>query len=306
MNMLQAMEVFVGVVDAGGFARAAERLQLRRPAVTKAIQQLELELGVQLRRRSTRKLSVTTEGADFYARCNKPLGDVADTLAYFSPTRPPKGPVRVDLPISLVNPIIIPALPQFQALHPDIDLTIRTSDHLVDLVKEGVDCALRLGEIEDSGLIVRRMGAVPMLTCAAPSYLTKHGKPKKIEDLDAHVAVNFLIGHSRRTMDWVFREDGRDIPISMRSGVVVDDSEALVGCAVAGLGLAQAPQPTLLPHVQTGALVEILKDAPVPPKPISLMLTDRRFANPAVQAFADWVRDLVKSHPLNRPFPRGK
>ncbi|MNS02895.1 HTH-type transcriptional regulator DmlR [compost metagenome] len=306
MNMLQAMEVFVEVVDAGSFAAAAERLRLQRPAVTKAVQQLEHQLGVQLLHRTTRKVTVTTEGVAFYTRCNKLLADVADTLAHFSPDRPPKGPLRVDLPISLAKAIIIPALPDFQARYPDVALTLRSSDHQVDLVGEGIDCAVRVGELADSSLIVRKIGIQPMMTCAAPTYVAAHGLPSSVDDLDDHVAVNFLFDHTRRTMDWVFQVEGRLVSKTVRSGIVVDDSEALVGCAIAGMGLVQAPQASLLPHVQAGALVEVLGHVPPPAKAVSLISTDRRFTNPAVQAFAGWVQALLGAHPLNQLFPSRK
>jgi DNA-binding transcriptional LysR family regulator len=306
MNMLQAMEVFVEVVDAGGFGRAADRLQLQRPAITKAVQQLERQLGVQLLHRTTRKISLTAEGAAFYARCNRLLGDVAETLSSFSLTRPAAGPVRVDVPISLAKNIVIPALPDFHDRFPEIVLTLRSSDHHVDLVEESIDCAVRLGELEDSSLTVRRIGSVPMMTCAAPSYIERYGEPVTLEALDDHVAANFLIDHTRRTMDWSFTAPEGVVSKSLRSSIVVDESEALVGCAVAGLGLVQAPQLALLPHVQTGALVEVLAQYPPPPKAISLLSTDRRFKKPAVQAFADWVQAVVSSHPLNQLFPRRK
>ncbi|KQP94185.1 transcriptional regulator, partial [Methylobacterium sp. Leaf119] len=278
----------------GGFARAAERLRLHRPAVTKAVQHLEAELGVQLLHRTTRKLSVTAEGAIFHERCRNVLADVADTLATFSPTRPPKGPVRVDVPISLAKAVIIPALPGFCERYPEVELTLRSSDHQVDLVGEGVDCAVRIGTLEDSGLSVRRIGTVPMLTCAAPAYLARHGKPTGLENLDGHLAVNFLIRHTRRTMDWNFLIDGRTVARSLRSGIVVDDTEAMVTGAIAGLGLIQAPRPSLQPHVNAGTLVEILPDLATVPKPISLLSTDRRFAVPAVKAFVEWVQGLLR------------
>ena len=306
MNMLQAMEVFVAVVDAGGFGRAADRLGLQRPAVTKAVQQLEREIGVQLLHRTTRKISLTAEGGAFYARCNKLLDEVAETLASFSTTRPAKGPVRVDLPISLAKNIVIPALPDFRARFADVVLTLRSSDRHVDLVEESVDCAVRVGGLEDSSLIVRRIGSVPMMTCAAPSYLERNGAPTTLEALDEHVAANFLVDHTRRTMDWSFATGSGVVTKSLRSSIVVDESEPLVDCAVAGLGLVQAPQLALLPHVRSGALIEVPAQYPPPPKPISLISTDRRFKNPAVQAFADWVQALIDGHPLNQSFPTGK
>ncbi|WP_420996193.1 LysR substrate-binding domain-containing protein [Cupriavidus sp. 30B13] len=292
MNMFEAMGIFVQVVDHGSFARAAQANQLHRPAVTKAIQQLEQELGVQLLRRTTRKLSMTEEGEEFYQRCTQLLGDFADALALFSPTHPPKGKLRLDVPTAVAKAIIVPALPDFRRRYPAIELILRCSDHPVDLIGEGVDCAVRLGELADSSLVARRVGTIPMVTCGSPDYLSRHGTPACLDDLDRHVAVNFLIQHGRRTLEWQFEADGAIVSKHVHSDIVVDDSEAFHACGLAGMGLLQGLRPALQPYIDAGQLVEILPGIKAVPRPISVVVTERRYRPPKVDAFIGWLARL--------------
>lgn len=207
-NMLEYMGIFVQVVEQGSFTRAADTLQLHRPAVSKAIQQLEDELGVKLLHRTTRKLNMTAEGDEFYQRARQVLADVNDMMASFSPTQPPRGRLRLDAPLALAHTIIIPAIAEFQAQYPDIDIVLSASDKITDLITEGVDCVIRLGELEDSSFVSRRLGQVRMATCASPDYIRQYGQPNTPDDLAHHKAVNFFSEHSREVMNWKFVENG--------------------------------------------------------------------------------------------------
>lgn len=289
MNMIEAMEIYVAVVEQGSYTRAAESLRLHRPALSKAIQNLEQELNVQLLHRTTRKIHVTPEGDEFYGRCKQLLADLSDTVAWFSPDRPPRGKLRVDVPVTLAKAFIIPSLPRFRELYPEIELILGSSDHQVDLIAEGIDCAVRLGELDSSSLVARRIGTVSMVTCAAPSYLEQHGAPTALDDLNDHFAVNFLIDHRRQIMPWKFQIDGESQSVTLKSGIVVDDSEAFLCCGLAGLGILQGLRPSLQPHIESGELVEILPDLKTIPKPVSLLLTDRKYRSPKVRAFMDWL-----------------
>jgi DNA-binding transcriptional LysR family regulator len=292
MNMIEAMEIFVAVVEQRSYTRAAEALQLHRPALSKAIQNLESELNVQLLHRTTRRVNVTPEGEEFYNRCKQLLGDLADTFDWFSPTRPPRGKLRVDVPVVLAKAIIIPALPGFRDLYPQVELTLGSTDHQIDLIAEGIDCAVRLGELDDSSLIARRIGLVPMVTCAAPSYLERFGTPKSLDELDNHVAVNFLIEHRRKIMPWKFQDGDGVISVKVQSGIVVDDSEAFLSCGLAGLGLLQGLRPSLQRHIDSGELIEVLPQLRTVAKPVSMLLTDRRHLSPKVRVFMEWLMEL--------------
>lgn len=181
LNMLEAMNIYVNVVEQGSFIRAAEVLELHRPAVTRAVQNLEHDLGVKLLHRTTRQVSMTDEGEEFYQRCLSLLSELDDVRRLFSRTQPPKGRLRLDVPITLARAVIIPALGDFQNRYPDIEIVLGTSDRKIDLIAERVDCVIRFGELNDSSFVARRLGTAAMVTCAAPSlfegdYVMKYNR----------------------------------------------------------------------------------------------------------------------------------
>lgn len=262
LNMLEAMNIYVNVVEQGSFIRAAEVLELHRPAVTRAVQNLEHDLGVKLLHRTTRQVSMTDEGEEFYQRCLSLLSELDDVRRLFSSTQPPKGRLRLDVPITLARAVIIPALGDFQNRYPDIEIVLGSSDRKIDLIAERVDCVIRLGELNDSSFVARRLGTAAMVTCAAPSYLAKHGTPHSIDELmTSHRAVNFFSNHSLQIMEWKFTVDGSIASIKVPSSIL-------------------------------GELTEILTDFPPPPKPVSLLYPDRRYLAPKVRVFIDWLCEV--------------
>jgi len=164
MDRLQTMQIFVRIIDLGSFTRAADALQLHRPAVTKAVQPLEQELGIRLLNRSTRRVSATAEGEAFYAGCVQLLANVNETFASFTQQRAsPKGRLRLEIATAVARAIVIPALPAFQQQYPHIELVLGASDQPADLIGEGIDCVVRLGDLRDSSMVARRIGAMPMV-----------------------------------------------------------------------------------------------------------------------------------------------
>lgn len=294
-NMLEAMGIYVQVVEQRSFIRAADVLQLHRPAVTRAVQNLEKDLGVKLLHRTTRKVSMTAEGEAFYQRCLSLLRELDDVRSSFSLTQPPRGRLRLDVPITLASAVIIPALSDFQSRYPDIEIVLGVSDRKIDLIAEGVDCVIRLGELEDSCFVARRLGTASMVTCAAPAYLEKYGTPTSIKALSAHRAVNFFSNHSRDIMEWKFTVEGQVMALKMNSSILVDNSEAFLSCGLAGLGILQGLRPSLAPLIEQGRLVEILSDFPPPAKPISVLYPDRRYLSPKVRVFIDWIHEILGS-----------
>ncbi|WP_322982045.1 LysR family transcriptional regulator [Pseudomonas sp. C11] len=294
MNLIEAMQMFVAVVEHGSYTKAAEALNVHRPALSKLIQNLEQELGVQLLHRTTRRVNTTPAGDEFYERSLKLLADLADTLDWFSPTRPPRGKLRVDMQTVLGHAVIIPRLPELMERYPGLEISLCASDNLNDLIAEGIDCSVRLGELDDSSLVAKRIGDIALVTCAAPAYVKKHGLPRTLDDLRAHVAVNFMIEQRRQVMPWRFRSDGGTISIKMRSGIVVDSAEALLYCALAGIGMVQGLRPALQRYIDSGRLVEVLPDVPVEPKAVSVLFPDRRHLSPNVRVFVEWVSALFQ------------
>ncbi|WP_368541896.1 LysR family transcriptional regulator [Enterobacter soli] len=295
-RMFELMNIFVEVAEQGSFARAADVLHLHRPAVTKAIQQLEDDLGTRLMHRTTRRISLTSEGEAFLQRAKMLLNDVDDVMASFSSTRPPRGRLRVDTPLSLAHAILIPALSAFQARYPDIEIELTSSDHRVDMVAEGIDCVIRMGELQDSSLVSRRLGEARLVTCAAPAYLDRCGEPKTPDDLAGHNAVMFFAGHSRTVMDWRFTQNGEARILRPARTMLVDNSDILLSCGLAGLGILQGIHAVLAPHLQAGRLVEVLGEYTTAAKPVSVLYPDRRYLAPKVRVFVDWLSELFAAN----------
>ncbi|EJQ1494566.1 LysR family transcriptional regulator [Erwinia sp. Eh17-17] len=291
--MIEYLNIFIQVVEQGSFTKAADVLQIHRPTVSKAIQQIENDLGVKLIHRTTRKLSVTAEGDEFYHHARHVLAEVNDMMASFSPTLPPRGRLRLDVPLALAHAILIPNLRDFRALYPGIEVVLVSSDKKTDLITEGVDCLVRLGALQDSSFVSRRLGDIRMVTCAAPSYLREHGRPETLADLDQHQAVNFFSDHSREVMEWKFIEDGSVVSLRPASSMLVDNSDILLSCGLAGLGIIQATFDALAPHLSSGALEEVLTQYPSVSKPVSVMYPDRRYLSPKVRVFIDWFTDVM-------------
>jgi LysR family transcriptional regulator for bpeEF and oprC len=299
MDRLQAMQVFTRVVDTNSFTRAAETLDLPRASVTTIIQNLEAFLGTRLMHRTTRRLSLTPDGAAYYERCVRILADVEETEASFqSGNKKPHGKLRIDMPGSIGRLLVIPSLCEFHTRYPDIDLQLGLSDRPVDLLQEGVDCVVRVGALQDSSLVARRIGLFEGVTCAAPDYIERAGVPTSLEDLENHKAVNYFSSRTGRTLDWAFMVDGKEVEVKMKSIVSVNDADAYVTCGVEGFGLIQPALFMVLPHLRSGQLVEVLPELKPLPMPISAVYPHSRHLSPKVRVFVDWIAELFDRCPL--------
>ncbi|MBB3264916.1 LysR family transcriptional regulator for bpeEF and oprC [Azospirillum sp. OGB3] len=298
MDKLHAMRVFVRVVEVNSFTKAADTLGLPRASVTTTIQNLEAALGVRLLQRTTRKLSLTLDGAAYLEGATRILSDLEEIETSFTSARKtPRGRLRVDMPGSVGRLIIIPTIHEFHARYPDIEIMIGMSDRPIDLIQEGVDCVLRVGELLDSSLIARRVGAFRPVTVASPAYLARHGTPRTIEELEGHTAVNYFT-RTGKMHEMSFERDGVTHEVKLNGPVSVNDADAYVTCALEGLGIGQIARFMALPHLRSGALVEILKDWRPALMPISALYPHNRHLSPKVRAFVDWVAELFEGCPL--------
>lgn len=299
MDRFQAMQVFVRVVDANSFSRAADSLGLPRATVTNIIQNLERLLQVRLLNRSTRRLSLTPDGAAYYERCVGILADIEDAESAFrEASRQPRGRLRIDLPAALGRLVLIPRLHDFHTRYPEVELAIGMSDRPVDMVREAVDCAIRVGNLPDSSLVARRVGTFFGVTCAAPSYLERYGEPGTIAELADHRAVNYFSSLTGRTFDFDFVVDGQAVEVKMNGVVSVNEADAYLACALQGLGLVQVPRFMALPHLESGALREVLPEWSPTPMPVSVVYPANRHLSPKVRAFVDWVAEHFAACPL--------
>lgn len=295
VDLFQSMQVFAAVVESGSFSKAADQLEISRPAVTLAIKGLESELGVRLLHRTTRRTSPTTEGAAYFERVARILGDVAEAREHVTTgpgRRTVRGKLRIDIPVALAKSLIVPALKQFRDLYPEVELVIGVSDNPIDLVADGVDCVVRIGDLADSSLIARQIGHARLLTCAAPAYLAARGAPRTLDELASHSVVGFFSGR-RKVLDWWFVFDGKQTAYKIKAAVLVNDSESLVDAGVAGLGLFQALDIGVRRHLKSGALQLVLQHVETPLRQVTVLLPSKRHVPPQVRAFVDWVSRLM-------------
>jgi LysR family transcriptional regulator for bpeEF and oprC len=298
MNKLLAMEVFVQVVDAGGFTRAAEHMQMPKATVSTLVQALEQTLAVKLLHRTTRRVSVTSDGAAYYEHCLRILSDVREAEESLSRNRAtPSGRLRVDVATGIANGVIIPALPDFFARYPDILLELGCSDRPVDLIEEGVDCAIRGGALPDSGLIARRVGVLNFVTCATPAYLDRHGRPNHPSELTAHRCINYFSSKTGKTYDWDFSRGDERIDIAAPARLAVNDSAAYVSAGLAGLGIVQMTSHAFDPLRASGQLELVLPDWTNMSLPLNVVYPQNRHLSAKVRVFVEWIADLFLSHP---------
>ncbi|ARP96757.1 LysR family transcriptional regulator [Bordetella genomosp. 13] len=298
MDRFQAMQVFVRVVEANSFTRAADGLALPRTTVTTIIQNLERHLGVRLLNRTTRRISLTPDGAAYYKHSTRILAEVEETEACLQDSASrPQGRLRIDVPPAIGNQILLPALCEFHSKYPDVELVIGLSDRRVDLVQEAVDCVIRGGPLEDSSLVARRIGILQSVTCASPDYLERHGMPHALEDLQRHQAVHYFWA-SGRNCNWDFVIDGKEQQVDVPGSVSVNDWMAHLTCGLKGFGMIQTARFMALPHMLKGDLVEVLPQWRPSPTPISLLYLQSRQLSPKVRAFSDWVAGLFAACPL--------
>lgn len=293
MDRFDAMRIFTRIVELRSFTQAAHDLGYPKATVTHAIKQLEARLRVRLLQRTTRQVTPTLDGEAYYQRCVRLLADLEETESVFtSAAQQPAGKLRVDLHATLAMHFVMPVLGQFCARHPLIELEIGMGDRLVDLVREGVDCVLRVGELGDSSMVARRVARLEQLTCASPAYLAAHGTPRTLAELDGHRAVNFFSAQTGKVWPFDFKLDGQRHSVSLPGTVSVNNADAYHACCRAGMGLIQAPRYHLEQALATGELVEVLAPLRPDPLPVSVLYPHHRQLSPRVRVFADWVAGL--------------
>lgn len=293
MDRLQAMRLFTRIVDLGSFSRAAEQLDLPRASATQIIKQLETHLGVRLLLRTTRQVSTTLDGAAYYQRCVAILADIDEAEASFTQAaRHPQGKLKVDLPGSLARLRVIPALADFYRAYPQITLEIGISDRYIDLVRDGVDCVLRAGELADSTLVARRLTLLPQITCASSDYLARHGTPQNLDELMAHQAVDYFSASSGKALPLEFVVAGQTQTLRLSAALAVNNADAYVAACEAGLGIVQVPLYHVAAQLAAGTLLELLPQQRPPALPLSVLYPQHRQLSPRLRVFVDWLAAL--------------
>ncbi|HEU4777106.1 MAG TPA: LysR family transcriptional regulator [Telluria sp.] len=293
MDQLLAIRAFARVVEAGTFTKAADSLDMPNATLTKLVQSLEAHLRVKLLQRTTRKVSVTPEGAAYYEKTMRLLKELDDIDTSFSAAQArPRGHLRIDIGSSTASDVLIPALPEFLARFPDIRIDLGVSDRNADLVGDNVDCVIRGGMLTDMGLVGRQIGLASMVTCATPAYLREHGVPTHPDQLaSGHYVVSYLFAKSNRAAPLKFKKDGEKIELQGERVVGVNESNAHVAAALAGLGVIQTFTYAAREHIASGALVPILQDWRPDPYPFHVVYPPNRHLTNRLRVFIDWVSD---------------
>lgn len=301
MNPLEAMQIFVRVAELASYTRAAESLGMPKASMSTAVQQLESELGTQLLHRTTRKVQMTLDGRACYERCKDLLADVDELRSMFQQgPQELRGRLRVDMPTGIARTTVIPQLTEFLRQHPRLEIELSCTDRKVDLVREGFDCVMRVGSVDDVSLIARPLGMFAVTNCASPEYVRTHGMPRTVEDLAQHQLIHYVGTFGAKSMGFEYHDGVAYRTVDMPGAITVNSAEAYQETCLAGLGIIQAPGPGMRMLIEQGLLVEVAPELRAEPMPVWLLYAQRRNLSQRVQVFMTWIADLLKPHLLPR------
>lgn len=302
MNQLEAMQIFVRVAELASYTRAAESLGMPKASMSTAVQQLENELGTQLLHRTTRKVQMTLDGRACYERCKDLLADMDELRSMFQHgPQALRGRLRVDMPTLVARSTVIPQLPEFLRQHPLLEIELSCTDRKVDLVREGFDCVMRVGSVEDSSLVARPLGAFAIANYASPEYVRRHGMPRDVADLAKHRLIHYVSTLGAKSMGFEYHDGTAYRTVDMPGVITVNSAEAYQESCLAGLGIIQAPTSGLRQLVAEGRLVEVAPELRAEPMPVWLLYAQRRNLSGRVQVFMSWIADLMRPQLIPLP-----
>lgn len=297
-DSIQGISVFVRVAEARSFTVAARKLGITPSGASKAITRLEDRLGVRLVHRTTRSVSLTDDGTAFYDRCRQILGELEDAEAAVTRRRArPGGRLRVQMPVGFGQRILVPLLAQFVEQYPELVIDAELSDRDPDLADEGLDAAVKIGDLGDARLIARRLCDLRFVTVASPQYLERYGEPRTPDELEHHRRLVYYIPHTHRYREWHFSSDGVPYSRAYTGTLNLNNSQALLEAAIAGAGVANVS--TFIAHdaVRAGTLKAILRDHVGVGPAVWVVYLERRHLSPRVQAFVQFLTDRIPALP---------
>jgi DNA-binding transcriptional LysR family regulator len=288
MDKLEAMNVLAKVVSSGSFAEAARRLGVTRSAISKAINQLEQELGVRLLDRTTRRVTPTEAGLAYYERCLAILAQIAETEAQISRLHDePKGVLKVNAPMSFGTLYLGNAIADFMERYGDLKVELTLNDRMIDPLEEGVDVTVRIGAMVDSSLIARRISTARVVLVASPDYLARHGEPETPADLVSHKCLHY--GHSTTVPRWQLTENGQAITVPVAACLSSNNGDTLRDAALKGIGIARLPSFLVGPDVADGRLSVVLAAYPPQNVTIHALYAPNRFLAAKTRVFIDFL-----------------
>lgn len=299
MDRFDQYRVFAQVAEMGSFIKAAHALELPRASVSAAVQQLEAQVGARLLHRTTRQVRLTADGAQLLERIRPLLAEVEDIDQLFQASqRQAAGRLNVDVPSRIARRLIAPAMPALLRRHPRLQLALGSGDRAIDLVREGVDCAVRIGVLHSSSLVVRPLGSLALVNCASPAYLREHGEPGHPGELAAgHWTVGYASPQTGRALPWECATTrGETNLVEAASRVVVNNAESYIACCLAGLGLIQIPRYDVQHLLDSGQLVEVMPDQRAASMPVALLYPHRRQRSRRLAVFLEWFEALMRPH----------
>jgi LysR family transcriptional regulator for bpeEF and oprC len=297
MDRLDAMRVFCTVVEAGGFSKAADKLGMSTSSVTNQVAALEVHFKIKLLHRTTRRMSLTDEGRQCYEQAQRLLEGMQELEGSLQGAdERPRGSLRVDVPALVARRFIAPALPRFLQAYPEITLHLSASDRHIDMVDDGVDVLVRIGELPDSALLATTLLRTRYVCCASPAFVARHGAPQTIDELDQFACLNFIYPKSRQLRPWQFEVDGAHVTRLPRAVMALDHAESLVEAAVAGCGIVQLTTLSVDEEVRRGTLVPLLQPFSAAGPDLSVLYAQRRHRAAKVKVFVDFVQALFGAH----------
>ncbi|KWI54706.1 LysR family transcriptional regulator [Burkholderia pseudomultivorans] len=304
MDWIEPLQIFVRVADMGSFTHSAESLGISKGRTSAVLSKLEAEVGARLLHRTTRSVRLTEDGRAFYERALALLADLDELQVMFDgKQRVLRGALRVDLPTEIARNIVVPALPDFIAEYPELKIELSSTDRRTDLVQEGIDCVVRVGPLEDSSLVARRIGSLRMVNAGSPGYLARYGMPQTLDDLvaDGHRIVHYSPTLGSRPLGWEYAEEGGYRTLPLQGMLQVNSVQTYEAAGLAGIGLIQAAEFGLRGYIDSGALIEVLPNFRAPPLPVSLIVAHRKNMSRRVRAFMEWVEGVLHPYLENEP-----
>jgi DNA-binding transcriptional LysR family regulator len=296
MTTLENIRVFVRTVELESFSETGRSMRLSPAVVSHRIRSLERQLGCRLFNRTTRKMHLTEQGRIYYENCLEVMSAVERAEASVAATgAAPRGVLKVTCPLGLGRRVVAPMLPRFQLQHPEINVILRSSDYLIDLLTEAVDVAVRMAVLPDSSLVVRQIAEIERVLCASPAYLAKHGRPRRIGDLETHACLLLRFPGSKQ-FKWTLQRGVKPVAVSVAGPLDADDGDVLSGWALDGQGIVLRPLFEVAEHIRSGALETVLPDYPPVPATLAVMHAYQRLAPPKVRDFADMMVAEGRAH----------
>ncbi|WP_082341003.1 LysR family transcriptional regulator [Pseudomonas sp. MIACH] len=298
MDKLRCMEVFLAVVDRGTLSAAAASLGLSPSMVSTHLSNLETDLGVRLLNRTTRSLSLTDEGVTYHVHCQQILDQISGVEAELAGKGgTPRGRLRLDIPSTIAQHLIMPLLPEFRRRYPAIHLDFSDSEQILETVENQYDVMIRLGLLRDSGMIARPLGHSALLTVASPHYLAQRGIPLTPDDLHGHECINYLIERTGRLLPWSFQQGGQPIELQTLGGLSISQGNTRIEAALNGLGIVQGMAFHLKGSLASGHLQQVLPDWVSMAPTLEVLYPRGRRESRKVHAFVDF---LIEHYPAGR------